>query len=194
MYFTKTLLLLASTLVPAFSVPVADAEPADTKACIVPQIFFTSLAKPFTLAALTPGPSTSAGQASIPVRVTPPPTKEKAGVPIISRAKIASTSFQLVNGTLVADGFAAHTQPSIAIFPPPLTGFDFGGLAADNQPAKFGASYACDSTGKQILRLVSDNGSKLLLSTLPQALLSELPLDTTLRVRFIWDRLLTWEW
>jgi hypothetical protein len=100
--------------------------------CIVPEIFFTSLPNPFTLAALVPGPSTSTQQASWPVQLSPrAPSKEVISKPIISkpiiskpiiskpiiskpiisRTKIMTPSFRLVNETLVtAEGD----------FPPPI--------------------------------------------------------------------------
>ena len=187
MHLTSTFLLLVSALalahgaqasdaVPnAAAIPAAEPPPADDPAtadaaavphrpCIVPQIFFTSLPNDFILSALISGPSTSTGQASIPVRLDPPtPSKEKESVPIISRVRIASTRFQLVNQTLVASDFTAHKDPTIAIFPPPLSGFGFGG--SNVTPAKYGAAYACDSTGRQILTLRPDNG-KLPVSSL----------------------------
>ena len=128
--------------------------------CIVPQVLLTSLPKPFTVSVLTAGPSTTTQQASWPLHLSPPkPSKEKESVPVISNAKIAQPTFKLVNQTLLADGFTADLQPTITIFPPPLQGFDFGGPAAADTPGKFGAAYACDSQGNQILRLVPDGGS-----------------------------------
>jgi hypothetical protein len=135
----------------------AAAAPAPT--CIVPQIYFTSLPKDFTISALVRGPSTSTTQASWPLQLSPRnPSKSVTSIPIISRTRIASPTFRLVNETLVTaeGGWPAILSPSIAIFPPPLQGFEFGGPG--ETPAKFGAIYACDTTGQQYVKLVADQG------------------------------------
>ena len=126
--------------------------------CIVPQIYYTSLPKAFKLSALLPGPSTSTQQRSTPVQLNPrDPSKTVISDPVISFTKIVPPSFRLVDGALVTDkgSFPAQLSPIIAIFPPPHQPFTFGGKDAGS-PAKWGAVYACDNTGTQILKLVPD--------------------------------------
>ena len=163
--------------------------------CVVPQIYFTSLPNPFTLAALVPGPSTSTWQASWPVQLSPrDPSKEVTSKPIISQTKIAPPSFKLVNQTLITadDRFPADLWPVIAIFPPPLQGFGFGGPNAGDTAGEFGAVYSCDSTGQQILKLVASQGISLLLFVV-SSFLSDVPpapcipeLFATDTVGFMW--------
>ena len=136
---------------------VSAAPPAPS--CIVPQIYFTSLPKDFTLSVLVPGPSTSTNQASWPLQLSPPnPSKSVTSIPVISRNKIASPTFRLVNQTLVtADGgFPAILSPSLAIFPPPPQGIEFGGPGETE--AQFGAVYSCDNTGQRYIKLVPESG------------------------------------
>jgi hypothetical protein len=133
------------------------AAPAPT--CIVPEIYFTSLPKDFTISALVRGPSTSTTQASWPLQLSPRnPSKSVTSIPVISRTRIASPTFRLVNETLITaeGGWPAILSPSIAIFPPPLQGFEFGGPG--ETPAKFGAIYDCDTTGQQYVKLVAVQG------------------------------------
>lgn len=152
-----TPVLLAFLISTTAAAPQAEAAPG----CIVPLVIFESLSKPFTLAALIPGPSTSTSQASIPVRITPfTPTKKTSSKPIISRAKIASTQFKLQNGKLIAAGFKAELLPSLAIFPPPLEAFVFGGNSPTS-PINFSAGYACDSTGDVFLELLVEQGKHI---------------------------------
>jgi hypothetical protein len=159
-------LLLAFTGV--FSSAAASPTPQTESSppCIVPQIFFTSLPDAFTLSALLPGPSTSTQQLSWPVQLSPrDPSKEVTSIPVISRTKILPPSFKLVNETLITanNDIPADLSPTIAIFPPPLQGFTFGGPNAGDTAGKFGAIYSCDSTGQQILKLVADRGIVLFL-------------------------------
>ena len=130
----RAVLLPASAIAPALSTPTANAVPAAASspadastaapACIVPEIFFNSLPSPFTLSVLAPNPSDA-----FPVRLSPAaPTVDTPAVPVLGAAGAAPAQFRLENGTLLADGFAAHNQPGIEVFPPPLRGFEFGGV------------------------------------------------------------------
>ncbi|KAF7503114.1 hypothetical protein GJ744_004323 [Endocarpon pusillum] len=71
---------------------------------------------------------------------------------------MASPTFRLVNQTLVTavGDFPAILSPSIAIFPPPPQGFEFGGPG--ETVAQFGAVYSCDNTGKQYIKLATESG------------------------------------
>ena len=149
--------LLPLLLSTAVAVPQPAAGPPPPS-CIVPQVIFESLDKPFTLAALVPGPSPSTSQRSIPARLDPSiPTKSTASSLIISNARIASTQFQLKDKKLIAAGFRARLLPTTLQFPPPLQGFVFGGNTPTS-PLNFSASYDCDSTGQIYLRLGIDRG------------------------------------
>lgn len=136
---------------------VSAAPPAPS--CVVPQIYFTSLPEDFTLSVLVPGRSTAANEASWPLQLSPPnPSESVTSIPIISRNRMASPTFRLVNQTLVtADGgFPAILSPGIAIFPPPPQGFEFGGPGETE--AQFGAIYSCDNRGQQYIKLVPESG------------------------------------
>lgn len=157
MRFVSTVgpVLLSLLLSTAVAVPQPEAGPPPPS-CIVPLVIFDTLEKPFTLAALVPGPSTSTFQRTIPVRITPfTPTKSISSRPIISNARIASTQFRLKNKKLIASGFPARLLPTTLQFPPPLQGFVFGGNTPTS-PLNFTASYDCDSTGHIYLRLGID--------------------------------------
>jgi hypothetical protein len=154
--------LLSSTA--AAPGPASDAEPARPRPCIVPEVFFTSLEKPFTLDALVPGRSNSTHQASWPVQLSPhTPTKKVISVPVISHTRIAQPKFRLVNQTLLSvnGGFPARRGSTIEPFPLPPQPFEFGGREGVESGEMFGAVYSCDSTGRQILKLVPGEGNLL---------------------------------
>ncbi|KAI9747131.1 MAG: hypothetical protein M1815_004571 [Lichina confinis] len=141
-----------------WSVPEPVPEPAKPKSgCIVPQVIFSSLKTKFSLTALISGNSygPSVGR-SWPVQVSPRiPDATTAVKPIISRTRIAQPLFELKNGKLIYEGFPAMQQLSIAIFPPVLQSFAWGGveLTPGDGTLEFYAAYGCDAQGKQILEL-----------------------------------------
>ncbi|KAF7503780.1 hypothetical protein GJ744_003272 [Endocarpon pusillum] len=66
-----------------------------------------------------------------------------------------------------SDGdFPAILSPSIAIFPPPPQGFEFGGPG--ETVAQFGAFYACDSTGKQYIKLATESAQGFILTSVAE--------------------------
>lgn len=131
---------------------------APAPSCIVPAIYFTSLPNDFAISVLVPGPSKSTNQASWALQLSPSPSTDVTSIPIITRNRMASPTFRLVNQTLVTanGGFPAILSPGITIFPPPPQGIEFGGPG--DAEALFGAIYSCDSTGQQYLKLVPDSG------------------------------------
>ena len=126
--------------------------------CVVPEIAFFTLAKPFTLTALIDEKS-SAKQKQWPVQLTPRvPTARDPSRPVLSNTRIAQPEFKLVQGELVYQGVAANFQPSIAIFPPPLQSFVWH-ADGGKTPAKFTAGYGCDEEGNRIIRLIGKGAS-----------------------------------
>lgn len=150
-----------------YSAVAAQASDANPESCIVPQVLFVSLPNPFTISVLVPDPSSSTSQATWALQLSPrDPSNTVASAPVISNTRIASPTFRLENQTLVTadDGFPARILPSIAIFPPPLTAFEFGGPYAEESRGTFSAIYDCDTTGQQFVKLVPDRGIFILLS------------------------------
>lgn len=142
MHASSTILL--TSVVALFSIPIS-AVPA----CIVPQIAFETLDKPFTLTAIGPN--------SVWSVLLPTPSVKKETAPYISHSKIAQPVFRLTEGNLTTVGakgqtFPAHFGVTIEIFPPVLQPIFFGGV--NDAYTGFFAGYACDNeSGKTYLQL-----------------------------------------
>lgn len=142
MHASSTILL--TSVVALFSTTIS-AVPA----CVVPQVLFSTLDKPFTL--------TATGPNSVWSVLLPTPSVKKETAPYISHTKIAPPVFRLTGGNLTTVGangktFPAHFGFTIDIFPPVLQPIFFGG---DNEAySGFFAGYACDNkSGKTYLQL-----------------------------------------
>ncbi|MCJ1264080.1 hypothetical protein MMC22_003951 [Lobaria immixta] len=127
--------------------------------CIVPQIAFETLDKPFTLTAIAPKSDWWV------LLKTPSATKETQ--PYISHTRIAPPQFRLTGGNLTTVGdngkkFPAHFGPTIAIFPPVLQPILFGGDSEAD--SRYFAGYACDSQGKSYLQLRNSERTDVVLS------------------------------
>lgn len=159
--YIPSLLALTGLLTLTAAAPASEKGPE----CIVPAVYYSTLENPFSLDALVPASSTPTQQDSWFILLDPrDPTKKVQSAPVLSHTKIAPPSFRLDNGTLltVDGGFPARLSPTIQIFPPVLQPFVFGGPFPSNSEAKFGAIYSCDSTGRPFLKLVTEDGMKLL--------------------------------
>ena len=158
---TSSALLLTSLLALFSPIASAPADPSATpgsKGCIVPEIAFISLDKPFTLQALV----LKAGSIPFPVQL-PQPSVQTATQPYISRTKIAQPLFRLTGGNLTTGGanhkkFPAYFGPKIKIFPPVLDSILFGG--GDTNAQQFFAGYACDANNVQYLELRTNERRK----------------------------------
>lgn len=138
--------------------PAASTLTAAAASCIVPQVIYSSLDKPFTLSALT------ANSIPWPVQLDPPSNTVDTS-PFISRTRIAQPFFRLTGGNLTTIGrgytspdeqtpnkaFPAYFGPKILIFPPVPDPLLFG--ASQVAYSGFGAGYACDKDGKGYLEL-----------------------------------------
>ena len=141
MHVPSTILL--ASLLTLFSTTVSGAP-----SCVVPEIAFETLEKPFTLTALAPKSSWWV------LLKTPSRTTETQ--PFLSHTKIAPPLFRLTEGNLTTVGangqtFPAHFGPTIEIFPPVLVPIFFGGDSEAD--TTYYGGYACDSQGKTYLQL-----------------------------------------